>query len=62
MAKCEICGETRPEPKWFCLARAMREAVPGKPCAWSVEGHERLATNLGLTGAKIKAIRDEAHG
>lgn len=44
--KCRVCGETSPEPAWFCLPRQMGEAAVGQPCSYSKEGHERMVGRL----------------
>jgi len=44
--KCPVCGETRPEPAWFCLPRQIGEAKEGEPCSYSVEGHTRMVKKM----------------
>lgn len=52
--KCPVCGETSPEPAWFCLPRVVGEAESGKPCPYSVEGHAAMSARMSKKFAAIK--------
>lgn len=54
--KCPVCGETAPEPAWFCIPRQIGEAVQDKPCTYSVEGHARFVKR---TNEKFATINQE---
>lgn len=44
--RCQICGETRPEPASLCLSQYSDVVIAGQPCEYSVEGQERTAAAL----------------
>lgn len=51
--RCQICGETAPEPATLCLRRVAGVADRGVPCDYSKEGDARFANEIGAEKAAL---------
>lgn len=58
MRRCPVCGQTAPEPKWFCVTRRWQQ--PGVPCGYSIESHDKLARDFArIERERAKGGHDE---